>query len=231
MSFRKSVKTSSFSALPFGLDYSDVGGIENTEGPTTLLPVNNPINAKERVIALKYINFINSVKDGPFYTGSMLLSVEESEDGNKTSKKLIDKGLDDGVERYSDKYLKKRKIGTSVDEHPFNIEFFPKELYQVMGINKKKLLMLSKLKTVDDIFTGKAQDDDSGIPILEKLKELVENEDDADEEKENNGDNLEDDMDDDFDDDDDDDYNAEKYFDDGEDEYDGEDDYADEPAF
>ncbi|AGO13204.1 AaceriAFR056Wp [[Ashbya] aceris (nom. inval.)] len=234
MSFRRGGKTSTFSNLPFGLSYSAVGNNESTEKPTIPLPVNNPINGNERSIAIKYINFLESVRDGPFYTGSMSLSMDETEDNKKRKvKRLVDDGgNNDGIERYSDRYLKKRRIGTSVDEHPFSLEFFPKELYQVMGINKRKLLALSKFNKVDDIFTGTEQDDASVIPLMEKLKELAENEDEGEEFKDKNANEFEEELDDDFDDDDDDDYNAEKYFDDGEDDYGGgDDDYGDEPAF
>ncbi|SCU96001.1 LANO_0E12134g1_1 [Lachancea nothofagi CBS 11611] len=120
--------------LPFGLSYNDVGVNENTELPTIPLPLNGIISAKERTTSVQYMNFVAAVRGGPFYTGSMALSV----DGQGKHQKLVDEdGLNDGIERYSDRYLKKRKIGVSIDEHPFHLEFFPNELYQVMGINKK----------------------------------------------------------------------------------------------
>lgn len=218
--------------LPFGLSYGDVGVNETTEFPSIPLPANNPNTGKERTVAVAYINFMKTVKDGPFYTGSMALSVDSSD---KKKKVLIDEdGVNDGIERYSDKYLKKRKIGASIDEHPYHLEIFPPELYQVMGINKKKLLALSNFNKRDDIFTGSGSknDETEGLSMLEKLKELAEDDDEAanNENKEENND-VED-VDDDFDDeDDDDDYNAEKYFDDGDDDFGGEEEYADEPAF
>ncbi|KAM3164982.1 DNA-directed RNA polymerase III subunit [Lachancea thermotolerans] len=216
--------------LPFGLSYSDVGVNENTELPSIPLPVNGLVTSKERITSLKYMNFIKAVKEGPFYTGSMSLTI----DGTGKQKQLVDEdGINDGIERYSDRYLKKRKIGVSIDEHPFHLEFFPDELYQVMGINKKKLLALSNLNRQDDVFTGSAKDDDTeGLSMLEKLKGLAEDEDET-----ANADGKDDaheaeDLDDDFgDSDEDDDYNAEKYFDDGDDDAENEDDYGDEPAF
>ena len=33
-------------------------------------------------------------------------------------------------------YHKKRKVGRSVDEHPYVVDFFPKELYPAMGIKE-----------------------------------------------------------------------------------------------
>ena len=127
--------------------------------------------------------------------------------------------------------MKKRKLGVSIDEHPFHLELFPKDLYAVMGINKKKLMTLSKFNNEDDIFTGSEQDEALGLSMLEKYKELAEEVDEEDENKKEE-DGTEEPVDDEFDDeDDDDDYNAEKYFSGGDDDDIGEDDYGDEPAF
>ncbi|EDO18574.1 hypothetical protein Kpol_1048p4 [Vanderwaltozyma polyspora DSM 70294] len=240
MSFRRGGggTGSSFSNLPFGLGYHDIVQNSSNEMPTIPLPVNNPVSNRERSLAVTYIKFSQTVRDSPFYTGSIDLSIQKGDDSKKKSKskrkrseELIDEsGLLDGIERYSDKYLKKRKIGVSISEHPFNPTLFPKELYSTMGLDKKKLLVLSSFNNKDDIFTGNGEDDSKGLSMLEKLKELAEDMDD-----ENNGeqegdkdDNLDDD---DFDDEsEDDDYNAEKYFDDGDEDF-AEDDYGDEPAF
>lgn len=244
MSFRggRNKGTSTFSNLPFGLNYSDVSVAESSELPSIPLPVNNPVNIGEREVSLNYINFKNALRNGPFYTGSMSLVIEETENGTsngkaKKRKQQIDAdGLNDGIERYSDKYLKRRKIGTSIDDHPYNLEFFPSELYQVMGINKKKLLQLSKINKQSTIFTGdntsKEAEESAALSMLEKLKDIAEDEDeDGDHPNEENKNGVEEDIDDEFEEEDDDDYNAEKYFDDGDDDYGGEDDYGDEPAF
>lgn len=192
------------------------------------------------------------MKDSPFYTGSMPLpddlKEDEVDDGDYDEKKhskrknrifkeeVTEDGLNDGIQRYSDKYLKKRKITTSIDDHPYHLEIFPKELYSVMGINKKKLLTISKFSNKDDIFTGSIQDEKAGLSMLEKLKELAEDVDEDDENSEKKTTTVaatDENIDDEFDDEDeDDDYNAEKYFDDGDDdEYGDQDDYGDEPAF
>lgn len=229
--------------LPFGLGYADICSNDTTEFPNIPLPVNNPITSKERSLAVTYIKFGRTVRDGPFYAGSMSLAVDNSEcneisDSNSTNAKkkkrhlYEEEGRKDGVERYSDRYLKKRKIGASIDDHPYHLEVFPKELYSVLGINKKKLLTISKYDNTDNIFTGSTQDESAGITLLEKLKELAEDEDNSGDE--NAEEKKEDDLgDEDFEDeDDDDDYNAEKYFNDGDDEdYGDEDDYREEPAF
>lgn len=228
-------------SLPFGLGFNDVGVNETTEFPSIPLPVNNPINPRERSLAVTYIKFGQTVKDGPFYTGSLSLAVDGGTEDDKSSKKkkqslIEEEGHMDGIERYSDRYLKKRKIGTSIDEHPYHLEVFPRELYNVMGIDKKKLLVISEFNNKDDIFTGGKQDENAGLTMIEKWKQLAEDDDDDNDEenksKENGG--GDEDVDEDFEEeeDDDDDYNAEKYFNDGDDEeYGDEEEMGDEPAF
>lgn len=240
------------SNLPFGLGYGDVGKNHITEFPSIPLPINGPITNKERSLAIKYINFAKTVKDGPFYTGSMNLIIDQQD--NKKNKKssgkrknniiLDEDDSNDGIERYSDKYIKKRKIGVSVDDHPYNLNLFPNELYNVMGINKKKLLTISKFSNSDNVFTGTGlQDENIGLSMLAKLKELAEDADDAtsttggaatkEANKTGDGDDDEladDDFEEDEDEEDDDDYNAEKYFNNGDDDDYGEEEEATEEA-
>ncbi len=148
-------------------------------------------------------------------------------DSNSKDKSEIDEeGINDGIKRYSDRYIKKRKIGRSIDEHPYVIEFFPQELYKVMGVDdkkKKKLLSLSKLKNSKEVIDNLEKDGNSILERLKGMAEEEENEKDEEPEPEEN-------LDDEFEEEDDDDYNAEKYFDDGED-FGDEDDYNDEAAF
>nr|CAI6665738.1 ADM_HP1_G0043040.mRNA.1.CDS.1 [Saccharomyces cerevisiae] len=98
---------------------------------------------------------------------------ENSKSGKRKPNIILDEDdTNDGIERYSDKYLKKRKIGISIDDHPYNLNLFPNELYNVMGINKKKLLAISKFNNADDVFTGTGlQDENIGLSMLAKLKE------------------------------------------------------------
>lgn len=220
-------------SLPFGLGYQDIGPNNIAEFPSLSLPVNGNVSSRDRSIALKYIKFNAALRESPFFTGT-LEAAEEGDNKNKKKGKrelVNNEGPSDGIARYSDKYLKKRKLGVSIDEHPFHLELFPKDLYAVMGINKKKLMTLSKFNNEDDIFTGSEQDEALGLSMLEKYKELAEEVDEKDENKKEE-DGTEEPVDDEFDDeDDDDDYNAEKYFSGGDDDDIGEDDYGDEPAF
>lgn len=212
--------TNVMQSLPFGLGYEDIIRNKISERPQIKFPVNHPITSKERALAVACIKYEESVKDGPFYTGSLELSFKTSNDhkGLHTELLVEEGGINDGLQRYSDRYLKKRKIGISIDEHPFRLELFPQELYSVMGINKRKLLKIaSKDQVKDDLFTGSGLNevlDEQGISLLEKLKDLaedVDNDQDADKEEDEA---REEDLDDEFEEDDSDDYNAERYFDD-----------------
>lgn len=215
MAYRKSTART---VLPFGLDYSDVlSSTNDIEKPKIILPINAPLSAKEENEAIQSINFTKIVLDGPFYTGSTLDSQQ-----NTTSLTFSD-----GINRYSDKYKKVKTIGTTIDEHPFNLEFFPNELYSVMGVtnNKRKKLGLSSYKANGNMkhfkVDVKQEPDEDAKLLADKLRDLAEDLDKKEEDvKDIDEDEDEDDDEhDEFEDDEDDDYNAEKYFDDGNEDY------------
>lgn len=157
----------------------------------------------------------------------------------------------DGIERYSDRYKKIQKIGRTIDEHPYQPEYFPSELYSVMGItnkhDKKEFLLLSKFKSnggLKQILSNEKLenlDEQSKLNSMkEKMLSMIDNSVNVNDDDNNNdgktrsGDEQEideDDLDDEFEDEDDDDYNAEKYFDDGDDDDGGDDGGDDEAAF
>lgn len=228
MSFRG--RNSARVLLPFGLDYSDISTSDhNTESPQLVLPVNGPLTSNEESAAKQSLAFSKFMLEGPFYTGSSL----------STTKEQASTTAADGIQRYSDKYKKVQKIGRTIEEHPYQLEFFPGELYSVMGISnqqKKKLLSLSTYKADGGLkkFTARESANDKAQTMLAKLKDMAEDLDSTNTNnapKEDENDEIEEDIDDEFeeDDDDDDDYNAEKYFDDGDDEV--ADDGDDEAAF
>lgn len=211
--------------LPFGLDYSDVLSTDlSKEKPTLLLPIHGALSESEKSIAKHLIAFSNLLLNGPFYTGS---STDPTTEQSTTAP--------DGIQRHSDKYKKIKKIGRTIEEHPYQLELFPDELYSVMGISnkqKKKLLSLSSYKADGGLKEFNVnQPEDQTESMLEKLKSMAETLDaDPNSNQQNEELEEEDDAEDDFDDDDDDDdYNAEKYFDDGEDDMNDEPD--DEAAF
>lgn len=133
--------------------------------PPTAMPLQLKATREERMAASHFISFRGEVREGPLFTGSLGTVVRT----NGVTKQVVveleeDNGVqDDGIKRYTDRYRKKRKVGRTVDEHPYVIEFFPKELYDVMGVvgtedgghkqKKKKKFVAKKL----DIAEFKAQ--------------------------------------------------------------------------
>ncbi|RLV90902.1 DNA-directed RNA polymerase III subunit RPC7 [Spathaspora sp. JA1] len=220
MSFRS--KNSGRALLPFGLDYSDVlTTTVGTDKPELVLPVNGELTEQETSAAKQSITFAKLMSDGPFYTGNLDFKDLTQQEQRQLA---INVGTtaEDGIERYSDRYKKVKKIGRTIEEHPYQLEFFPEELYSVMGISnkeKKKLLLLSTYKSNGGLQDFKVEQGNSerqeAMQLLEKMENLAEVL-DNDENKEDEED-QEEEMDDEFDEDDDDDYNAEKYFDDGDD--------------
>lgn len=116
--------------------------------PTETYPkVNVPLAAKptraERLAASHYLAFRTEVREGPLFTGN-LGAGKRSGNGSSTKQAHQNKqvvvmevgfeGLNDGIKRYTDRYHKKRKVGRSIDEHPYVVDFFPKELHAAMGI-------------------------------------------------------------------------------------------------
>lgn len=219
MSFRaKGTRT----VLPFGLDYSDVlSSNYDVEKPKLILPINAPLSSQENTQAVQAINLSKLVLDGPFFTGNSL-------DDNQKTTSLT---LADGIERHSDKYKKIKKIGTTIEDFPLKIDYFPPELYSVMGVsNKKRKIGLSSYKASTELqdpeaLKAEAKSHDAAA-ILLNLESLAEDE--GKNEKEEEEEEEEEEQDD-YEDDEDDDYNAERYFDDGDDEEGGGDD--DEAAF
>lgn len=242
MSFRS--KGTGRTLLPFGLDYTDVlSSNHDAEGPQLIMPINAPLNQREQAEAKQTISFANITLDGPFYTG-----LSPDPEANRSDQA----SSSDGIERHSDRYKKVKKVGRTIDEHPYQLHLFPQELYPVMGISnkkKKKQLTLSSYKSngglkqydvkpneeggegvegVEGVEGAASSNEDEAKLMVEKLKDMAENLDNG-EEKDENNEEQEEEVQDEFDDEDDDDYNAEKYFDDGDDE-DGDND-DDEAAF
>lgn len=216
MSFRN--KSSGRVLLPFGLDYSDVlSQGQATEKPQLELPVHGPLAPYELNAAKQALAFSKLMYDGPFYTGSPQLENEQ--------------GPAEPIQRYSDRYKKVKKVGRSIDEYPYQLEFFPEELYSVMGITKKKKKLLLSSYKVDGGLRqfNVGEPEDTAQSMLEKLKSLAEDLDADPSIQQNEEEVEEEEFDDEFEEDDDDDYNAEKYFDGGDD--DMGDDGDDEAAF
>lgn len=196
--------------LPFGLDYLEIlAQGQATEKPELKLPVHGPLSGHEIAVVKQLIAFQRLMFDGPFYTGSPDSHAKQA--------------AAPPIERFLDKYKKKKKVGRLIDEYPYQLSMFPEELYPVLGIShKKKKLLLSTFQD-DGGMANFGEATASAQLLLEHLTSLAEEVEEPEEEEE------EEDVDDEFEEEDDDDYNAEKYFDGGDDDVGDEGD--DEAAF
>lgn len=231
MSFRGGQKQ----LLPFGLDWADItqNSINELEFP---MPVNGEPTKIEVENYQQFLSLTSIMKDSSFYTGNLKSLAQEQGNSGRQKKNIayLEGGVNDGLKRYSDKYRKKIQIGRSIKDHPFIEKFFPDELQSVISSKSgKKSLNVSKYRKgsrfgtdIDKLIKNAEQRQKE---IMERLNEVAANNNDDDVEEDNQ--DEEDNMDDEFDDDDDDDYNAEKYFDDGDDFDEGDVDGDDEAAF
>lgn len=177
--------------------------------PEENLPAPRGLTEHERQIVAQFETVRHSVRDGPFFTGS------SAKKGRVVVE--IDNNINDGIKRYTDRYIKKRKIGASVRDHPYVLEYFPQELHATMGVTSKKRIDIAKFSsTLVDLRKADSS-------VKERLAQAENNTNDNDDE-DNENEELEDDE---YDEDDDGDYNAEKYFDDGDDDL-GDDDDGEE---
>lgn len=176
--------------------------------PKMILPIQGPISDSEKEKVAQFFQLRDEIRDGPLFAGS----------SSNRGKIVVesDNVLNDGIKRYTDRYIKKRKIGRSVEEHPYVLSLFPPELYPVMGLKNGKSKKLDISKFTQDLAKAKGNDQADLISKLKNIKDDNGKADDA--QQDDDSDDL-DDIEDDFDEDEDDDndYNAEKYFDDGDD--------------
>ncbi|ANB12837.1 Rpc31p [Sugiyamaella lignohabitans] len=80
--------------------------------PKTILPVQAEGTNHERQVVAQYLKLRADIRDGPLYTGS------STKKGRVVVE--VEQNVNDGIKRYTDRYIKKRKIGRSVDEHPYS---------------------------------------------------------------------------------------------------------------
>lgn len=203
MSFRR--RGAAGALMPFGLDYADVDQHASGEQLYYPVPVNGTPTALENECAKQFTHFAEMMKDGALYTGTLASLKQKGKHAI-----YLEGGVNDGIKRYSDRFRKKIKVGRSVDDHPFILDFFPKELHSVMVAHGKKqqsLQVIAFSEAEIDEGIQKSQEDKK-----KEIKEKLDNVNDEEPEE-----NAEEDEDEEFEDDYDDDYNAERYFDDGDD--------------
>lgn len=212
--------------LPFGLEWADMAATNVESASEYPLPINGAPTARELRRIRTFSNLVANMKTSSFYSGNF--DTLKKRKGAATDH--LEGGVNDGIKRYSDKYRKRIKIGRAIADHPFQHALFPSELQSVLGVRKKgsraKTLNVSAYsnsqingdleKNLDKLMSEKKE-------ILDRLNDMEANASIVginDDDDNNGSDQSEENVDDEFEDDDDDDYNAEKYFDDGDD-YDG----------
>lgn len=149
------------------------------------------------------------LQTGPWNTGML------GEKGATVSEPLdvSNPSNQDNIQRYTDRYLRHHQIGRTTNDFPFNPSFLPPDLHKIV-----------KLSDGDKQTAAKPKSSNGNDKLAQRIAGIVndENEEreiDEDEEEQDNEEEVEDD----FEELDDDDYNAEKYFDDGDDYGDGDD--------
>ncbi|KAK9367952.1 DNA-directed RNA polymerase III, subunit Rpc31 [Lipomyces kononenkoae] len=187
------------------------------------LPIQANLTDFEKRSVSQFLQYQQDVRDSAFYVTDQKKGTVEYEGGTN-----------DGIKRYSDRYLKKRKVGKSVTDHPYIIDFFPRELHSALGVKSSKVTKKPKGRRLDlaQFRESLEEADDEvlgdGTSTGAKLAAGLENEEDEDnerkdaedEDEEEDEDEDEEEEEDEFEEDEDGDYNAERYFDDGEEDYD-----------
>ncbi|KAK9323724.1 DNA-directed RNA polymerase III, subunit Rpc31 [Lipomyces orientalis] len=192
------------------------------------LPIQANLADFEKRSVHQFLQYQQDVRDSAFYVTDKKRGVVEYEGG-----------VNDGIKRYSDRYLTKRKVGKSVTDHPYIIEFFPQELYSALGVKPSNITTKPKRRRLDlaqfrdsleqEEGEGEAEEAEAdGVSGATRLDAGAEDDEDENQPNEDE-DEDEEEEEDEFEEDEEGDYNAERYFDDGEDDYDdggGEDEAA-----
>lgn len=188
--------------------------------PTPLFPsyrptLPAPLSNAEKAQVAAFFSFRTRIHEGPFYTkvGSDARIEKRSLNSSAATFDPFE-----GMPRYSQKYMKKRRRLPKLSARPYILKYFPKELWSTLdpknhkpssstrlpSINgvRKKVPNTTKRKAVPETTAAEASGDEEEGLTVER---------DPDEEA------MDEPKDDDFDEDDEDggDYNAEQYFDDG----------------
>lgn len=190
--------------------------------PQTAVPVQATPSEEERQAAAQFLSLRQSIREGPLYTGSA-----NARKGRVVVE--VESAFDDGIKRYTDRYVKRVKIGRSVDEHPYVVKFFPPELHGAMGLKSKKQFGIAKFKKGLQQTYYDTGDKTSLLARIDQAGEEAEREGGDEKEAESDPEDYDDEYDD--EDDDNDDYNAEKYFDGGDSMDEGDDGGDDEAAY
>ncbi|KAL4980177.1 DNA-directed RNA polymerase III subunit Rpc31-domain-containing protein [Aspergillus desertorum] len=219
----------------FTWDGTDANGEADT-APTPLFPKYHiprprPLSAREQTQVDLYRTLRERFHDGPYYS---ILGVSAGVAGYTGSSKANFDPFN-GMQSYSGKYQKKKRLVPKIQGRPYVMKFFPRELWTTIQPNYKPDGILDGY-VPQTLRTGTKrgfEEDDEDEDASKRQRENGEEGEDLenggilDDEEDQEGE--EEIVDDDFEDDDDEmggDYNAEQYFDGGDDEY-GDDGFGD----
>ncbi|GAB7350618.1 hypothetical protein MBLNU459_g1184t1 [Dothideomycetes sp. NU459] len=193
-------------------------------------PVAEPPTAEERRVVYHYRTLRARIHDGPFYA-ILDSNARVSKSGHRTPPAAHFDPFE-GQQTYTQRFMRKKNTLPRLSTRPFVKEFFPRELWATIAPNDassiKKSLHISTRTKLDKFNVADYDDEAENDPDNPDGDDdnADENKDDEDKEDEEDPDQFDED-----DEDDGDDYNAEQYFDGGDDEGDydegggGDDDY------
>ncbi|KAL4788091.1 DNA-directed RNA polymerase III, subunit Rpc31 [Aspergillus varians] len=223
----------------FSWDTTDPSGEPDT-APTPLfpkyaIPRARPLSDREKVQVDLYRTLRGRFHDGPYYS---ILGVSSGSGYTASSKANFDPF--NGMPSYSGRYQKKKRLVPRLQGRPYVMKFFPRELWTTVQPNYKPDGFLDGYVPQNLQIGAKRgfEEDDEDDEATKRRRQMNEEEGDGDENEDVEGRVLEADedqdeeeeiVDDNFEDDEDEmggDYNAEQYFDGGDDDY-GDDGFGD----
>ncbi|KKK17541.1 hypothetical protein P175DRAFT_0528306 [Aspergillus ochraceoroseus IBT 24754] len=221
----------------FTWDTTDPSGEPDT-APTPLfpkyaIPHARPLSAREQIQVDLYRTLRERFHDGPYYS---ILGSSPGPNGFVSARASFDPF--NGMPSYSGKYQKKKRLVPKVQGRPYVMKFFPRDLWTTIQPNFKPDAVLDGyvLQGAASGIKRGFEDDEEEDEEAKRRRQGEEEEGEGAENEEVEGNILDADedqeeeiVDDDFEDDEDEmggDYNAEQYFDGGDDEY-GDDGFGD----
>jgi DNA-directed RNA polymerase III subunit RPC7 len=211
-------------ALPWEYD-PELEGKLNTKPSEKFPPIQPPIadapSPFERHLVSHYRTLRARIHDGPFY--AILDSSARVHKSGKRSPVTAHYDPFESMPTYSQRYTKKKNTLPKLSSRPFVKSFFPEELWAIVepgsaGVQQQKKTLNLSTRTRLDRFEADIDEEEDGEGEDGADEDKVEGAEDEDKEEEDPDQFDEDDE------DDNDDYNAEQYFDGGDDdEFGGED--------
>ncbi|KAF1959720.1 hypothetical protein CC80DRAFT_545160 [Byssothecium circinans] len=209
----------------------DLSGLEIQKGPAERFPNTHhppqatPATADEKRIIEHHLAVRSRIREGPFYTilnDGMRDGLKRKADERAPTEEALFNTFSDN-QTYSARYAKKRRRIPKLDTRPYVLEFFPPELHDLLvpggdGTNEKRQLLSVTRMNAKSYVDRMIQQEEERLKDVEDHEEEDIDEEDADDGKpdavdeEDNWSAVSSDSEESGDD-----YNAEQYFDNGDD--------------